>query len=277
MPIEKMPYFLYDESLALEYARGALRIFLPENGGYINLNLVRSNKPAINCDVWRTSTAFFCDGDGKDLFALTSKSAEWDMAILIKDRPDFIGGYAHGDERMTDARFYLDGEPIDITAFTEPKGFESIEVTVDSVGYDPKDGATEVLTHRKEYRITKDGIKLSQRVRWLGDYTVEKAFLAMMPPTKELTDRYFTDLEQEPREILCPLTLTGVKTLSLYSGKERFVYRISVSEHPPVEKVSIADNRTSAYNKVYFTACENEFVEGGTVWNSVTEYSVSLR
>ena len=69
----------------------------------------------------------------------------------------------------------------------------------------------------------------------------------------------------------CRVDITGAKAVRLSSSSEDYEYSVSVTEYPSLHsggEVKIADNKTSAYNKVYFTACENERVSKGDKWHS---------
>ena len=102
----------YDPSVDFEGARGGLRIFLPTVRGYVNFNLVHSVKEDRNCDMWRISKAYAFDDRLENEYELTPKGAEWDMAVKLDGRPDFVGGYAHGDELYTTLSVNVDGESV---------------------------------------------------------------------------------------------------------------------------------------------------------------------
>jgi len=91
-------YCQYDPSVDFESALGGLKFFIPTANGYINYNLVHSVNSDRNCDTWRLGKAFAFDHHFENEIALTPPGAEWDMALRLSGRTDFIGGYAHGDE-----------------------------------------------------------------------------------------------------------------------------------------------------------------------------------
>lgn len=268
-------YCKYDATPAPEGAVGRLRIYFPTEGGYIIFSLAHTVREDRNADIWRISQAYFAASPTGEEVPLTSPAAEWDMAILLKGRPDFIGGYAHGDELGGEPVLFLDGRRTDILSLCEPTAFGELGFRISSVGYDPENGRSEVLRHEKEYTVNSVGITLAQRGEWLGDYTVEKAFLAMLPPLKGLTDAYYTDKDDEILDIVSPITRVGVSSVTLFGRKSGFSFTMSIPEYRKGGELSVTDNRTSAYNKAYFSAARDEKVKKGDIWHSVTNYKIT--
>ncbi len=268
-------YCKYDPTPAPEGAVGRLRIYFPAEKGYIIFSLAHTVREDRNADIWRLSEVFYTEALLGEETPLTSTAAEWDMAILLAGRPDFIGGYAHGDELGGELTLFLDGRRTDILSLCEPTAFGELCISVSSVGYDPEDGMREVLLHEKEYTVNFDGITLSQRVEWLGDYTVEKAFLAMLPPLKALTDAYFTDKDDKILDISAPITRAGVSSVTLLGRESGFYFTMSIPEYRGEGELTVTDNRTSVYNKAYFRAARDERVQKGDIWHSVTNYKIT--
>ena len=167
--IGKGLYCRYDPTIDFESSLGGLRIFIPTAKGYINYNLVHSVRVDENCDMWRLGKAYAFDDNLDNSYELTPRGAEWDMALRLDRRADFIGGYAHGDERYTSLSLKLNGEEVEIESLKALTSFQSIVITVTSIGFDPDDSVTEVFRHWKEYLISGAGITLHHRIEWLGD------------------------------------------------------------------------------------------------------------
>ena len=87
---------IYDGNLTFDGSQGGLRILYPD--AFVEYTFVHSVVPEKNCDLWRMSVVNALDENGAFLHPLTKAHAEWEMAIRLRDRPDFIGGAAHGDE-----------------------------------------------------------------------------------------------------------------------------------------------------------------------------------
>ena len=61
--------------------------------------------------------------------------------------------------------------------FVEGDEISFIEITK---MYDPSNTSTQVATHRKFYTFTKDGLRLRQRIEWLGSYNLTYSYLFML-------------------------------------------------------------------------------------------------
>ena len=122
----KQAYCRYSDTLSFESAHGGVRLFLPTQIGYINYNIVHTVKESANADIWRLGQAFAVDDALQNDDAITPAGAEWDMAVRIEARDDFIGGYAHGDEVLTSGKgdIYPGGLVVGQIegVFTDPSG-----------------------------------------------------------------------------------------------------------------------------------------------------------
>ena len=270
----------YDPSVDFEGACGGLRIFLPTARGYVNFNLVHSVRKDRNCDMWRISKAYAFDDRLENEYELTPKGAEWDMAVKLDGRPDFVGGYAHGDELYTTLSANVDGESIEIEAIGDLTVFDELRITVTSNGFDPSDPTVQVLKHCKEYFITGEGITLNQRVEWLSDYFLGPCYLAMMPPLKTLTDLVYTDVDPTPKDALSSYGgVPGATEAVVYGAASGISFRMSVPKYPSFaggNKFLLTDNHGKAYNKMYFMVCNGAEVSKGDVWESTTTYRIEI-
>lgn len=264
----------YDNSYNVENSYGGLRIFVPTDIGYINYNIVHTRHSGINADVWRIGQAFAFDNDLKDNYAITSYGAEWDMAVRIQGRDDFIGGVAHGDEKSVSFSLTIDNDVVDITTITELQTFSEIKILVTSYGYDPSDHETQVLKHEKEYIVNSNGVTLSQKVEWLGEYTMSTSYLAMMPPLKSFSDMYYTNVDYTPTLITYGTTLNVTK--AVVYGKN-LTYTMSIPKYPSLtggDRFLLQDNGGLSYNKMYFVVCNGHTTSVGEIWESTTCYQI---
>ena len=122
----KRPYCIYDKEADFEYARGCFRVYLPTERGYVNFNIIHSVRENIFADTWRLGQAFGYDDRLENEYPLTPFGAEWDMAVLIDGRDDFIGGSNHGDEIFTSVKLVLDGAEKEIPSLTSLTPFSEI-------------------------------------------------------------------------------------------------------------------------------------------------------
>ncbi len=271
----------YSNECKFDHGVEALRLFLPTTGGYINHNIVHSVMEESKCDTWRLSVVYYCDGDFKCVRPLTRSGAEWEMALKIKGRPDFIGGYAHGDEVFERTVLKLDGEEKEITSLETLTEFGTLSLEVWSVGYDPNDSITEALLHYKKITVSERGVKVDQRVEWLNDYELGNSYMAMMPPFKEVTDSYYTNIAPEPKSIgnIVSISETGsFDTLCLF-GKSGFTFSMKVEKYlnDGNNTFLITDNRGVPYNKMYFYLQHGGAVNKGDVWETCTVYTIDQK
>lgn len=275
---EKRLYCQYDPSIDFEKSVGGLRIFIPTTNGYANYNLVHSVYEAKNCDVWRLSKAYAFDDNFENEIELTPKGAEWDMALRLSGRPDFIGGYAHGDEIFSSISANVDGKTVEIESLEALTPFDELTVRVESIGYDPNDSTTQALKHFKEYIINKDGITLNQRVEWLNDYTLGSSYMAMMPPLKSLTDSFYTNVDSEPKEASANYgSVRGATVAVVYGADTGISFSMSVPKYPSLvggDRFLLTDNSGKPYNKMYFVICNGAEVSKGDIWETTTKYVI---
>lgn len=277
----KKSYCKFDPAISFERGLGGLKIYIPTEVGYIIHTFIHSYGEASNCDMWRLSVVFACDDDFENEMPITKQGAEWEMAIMIKGRPDFIGGYAHGDEVFRSLSLQLDGEEKEITSLTEMTPFEEIKIIETSCGYDPLDSKTHVLDHRKEYTVNKDGIKLAQRVKWHTDADLGHCYFAMMPPIKCLTDVYYTDVDPTHTPFsLADLggnfIVANAKYACLYGKESHLHYHMRVENYDyyPRNIFSVSDNGGDSYNKMYFHFCSPDKVACDAVWEPITYWKI---
>lgn len=277
--IDKRAYCKYDPSIDFEGAVGGLRLFIPATRGYVNYNFVHSVHGGKNCDVWRLGKAYAFDDNFENEYELTPRGAEWDMALRLSGRPDFIGGYAHGDEIYSSLSVKLDGKTTDVKSFTELTPFDEIIIEEKSTGFDPDDSTTEALRHSKKYLVNDKGVTLRQRVEWLNDYTLGSSYMAMMPPLKSLTDSFYTNVDPSPKEAISNYgSVLGATEAVVYGSTSGISFSMSVPEYPSLvggNKFLMTDNRGGPYNKMYFVICNGASVSKGDVWETATKYVIT--
>lgn len=274
----KQSFCQYLPTLAFESSVGGLRLMLPARDGYIFYHIVHTVKEKANADTWRLGQAFAADDAFGNEYEITPAGAEWDMALRILGRDDFIGGYAHGDEIFTAVSMQLDGHEVEITSLTEPTAFREITIRVSSVGYDPADHMTEACRHKKEYVIDQNGITLHQTVKWLHDYKLSSCYMAMMPPKKTLTDSYETDVDPTPAPMpdhaFSVLHCTQAAVFGTALSKLRFEMSVPKYLSLTDSRFLVTDNGNGRYNKMYFVICNRADVSQGDVWETVTRYRI---
>lgn len=277
------------ERLFCQYSSGsaddsgieALKLYLPVKGGYVNYNIVHSFMMRTNCNMWRLSVVYFCNESLEPVRPLTRGGAEWEMALKIKGRPDFIGGYAHGDEVFQKIAVKVDEEEINLDELTEITPFKEVTFEVWSTGYDPLDSVTESLLHYKKIICDAKGVRVEQRVEWLDDYALENSFMAMLPPFKCETDFYFTDKAPEKIPIPEKLNINGKGNLNTLSmcGNTGFTFSMKAERYLSDENGEnlyfLSDNGGVPYNKMYFYLNHGGCAKKGETWETATEYAIT--
>jgi len=195
--------------LPFSYFKEQINLYIPTTVGYLKYLFVRNELDSKNANNWRLDKAFACD-ENKDNRFLVVNSGEYEMALKIDGRDDFIGGIAHGDEVLGSITFLVNGNEIaDITALTALTQFDELKIVETTDLYDPADGATlstrgqfsPVAQHGKEYTFTKDGLRLRQFVSWNVVETLNASYMTMLPMVRgndsvsqlQITDTFYAD------------------------------------------------------------------------------------
>lgn len=257
---------------------------------YINVD------PAQNYNIWRTMDVGVSRGSPPVLYRELTTRGEFDMALQIAGRDDFIGGSSHGDEVMVgDGLATLDGVPVDIVSAGEYRlQGKEFRLLTQSDLYDPANHSTLVGKHRKEWIISKTGgFRLRHRVEWLVPLQMDRSFMAMLPiyrkdpPTTgvQVTDRGFNSISGEVYDItddrsqtLLNVPTAGVKRLCVY-GNETGIWAMGEVRNTPELPGSSAWVSTDPnYNKMYFDFCGLSYnVAAGDVWECDVQLLVTYK
>jgi len=213
------------------------------------------------------------------------KSGEWEMAVKQSGAPDFIGGRAHGNEKMTSWSIEIDGkEPTDgVYAFNE------INIMCVSTMYSQID-QSEFGTHYKHY-IFNDKLTVKQNVIFNKVYSLQKSYLAMLP-----INRYVDSINTNPHitseaynyqnYAIQDISLDGHQAISINGNTGYVMYNKLVGQKPMVRmKVNYPNalpNNSSfisgdaLYNKVYFDYCgDNYTTKVNEKWEVITTYDIN--
>lgn len=274
------------EKLFCKYSREAtddagtevIKLFLPVNEEYVNYNIVHSVSPARQCDTWRLSVVYLCDETLCRIRPLTRAGAEWEMALKLQDRPDFVGGFAHGDEVCEKVELTVDGERRVLENISDMTAFDELAFEVWSRGFDPSTPKTEALSHYKKFIVTRDGVRVEQRVEWLGDFELGRSYMAMLPPLKSETESYFSAADKISKPICAKSDMSGCDRAVYLTGNTGVTFCMKVEKYISDTKGGIdffvSDNGGVPYNKVYFVLPHKGRARMGDVWNTVTHYSI---
>ena len=276
-------YALTTPDASIEWGTEVLYVYLPTGEGYIRHQVIHTVMAAIGADTWRLGCVCHVDDTLSSPRPITSAGAEWEMAVKLQDRCDFIGGRAHGDEKFSSLTVTVDGVEKEMASLSEKTPFDELCVTVASTGYDPNEPDRAVLLHHKRLIFSAEMLRVEQSVRFLTDEVPSCVYFGMMPPCKEYTDHFYTNINPEPREIpaVSGVFVQGkdadLKSVTLI-GKEGYLYRMTAEKYNEAENsFIISDNRGNPYNKLYFPFSADAPVHAGDEWSTVTLYEIQYK
>ena len=249
---------------------------------------------ANKADGWVLSKVVLCTKVGEEYVIdyPVVYDGEWELAIKLHGRPDYIGCRMHGSEITTYYKFYVDGKPY---AFGSGHDFTCNEFrTVQkSTMYDPNDEVTIVGYHYWHHIITPKDIKIEQRVEWIADCQVDRSYTGMLPIARgndditsvQVTDRAYDTITFEEYDV----STGGFDNYmhDVVSGRDMYYIYGSESgvnatmkctyKTAPIEKCGYIQNTINDYNKLYLAYCnDGASVSNGDVWEWVTEYTLNV-
>ena len=276
----------------LPEASGQIHIYMPQEEGYLQIcmNLVDSRET--NAYGWRLNMMYACDDGLRPRFPITSKG-EYEAAIRIVGRPDFMGMGAHGSEQMTDFHILVNGSEVALEDLTALADWERIRICRDSDFYDPLDEVTHVATHRVVYDFDLSGLTVTQEVRWLAEADCGYSYMMMFPVGRDyegmqITDTYSDDGDPGEYDVskagftgYPDLWLPGVGQMTLSSGKSGITAVMKRLESPELAGGGYRHCwNAPAYNKLYFTVCgggdQIQRAVPGDRWCTKHRYEVTI-
>lgn len=235
-----------------------------------------------------------------------TRTGEIEMAIQLQDRPDFIGGIAHGDEVMTSFSLSVDGKPVELSSFLNDwTQCKTVSFYQSSRLYDPSlsinlTSVTEdtpyVATHSKILNFYKDTLSIDQTIEWNDSFQIFRAYMPMITPKKYevinglssvITDGFFTplssyDLPHDWESHTIPsYNINNINKCVVY-GKEKQIFMIAdctqyINDAKISTMLTIQDNGGNNYNKCYFNLKGDpraNTVNVGDVWTSHSVMSI---
>ena len=178
--MKKTPYVLYEDIPGSCDSREQLSIHIPSGNGFTCYSFGHVVNGKINADSWRIIESCSRREDGHRQLTLTD-GGEWEMAIRLEGRPDFMGGSNHGNEVAEEIVFSIDGESFRPSDITGRKPFSELCIYEKTSLFDPSFPSARVAVHEKNYVFTDRGLALTQTVDWLTACDVTCAYMAMLP------------------------------------------------------------------------------------------------
>ena len=283
----RKPFFINSKD---EKGNWQYEIYIPtsDNENYIRIPFCHVIDTSINADSWRLYTAFLNDGS-KDLYRIVN-NGEWEMALQIKGRPDFIGGSQHGDEVVQYMNSFVDGV-ITETPYSykgEHNYFNELTFIEKTDLFDPSDNVTKVAEHIKKYTFSKAGVNIKQKIEWLGSYELTYSYLAMLPiergnSEKQITDRWYDNKTYKVYDVSLP-NFRGYPIEMKHGCSAQFICGSTsninasvevVYQKPFIENCISFLSDSEYFNKIYFDFCgESYTVNSGDIWESDVNYKL---
>ena len=268
-----------------------ITLFLPQPKGMLEIQMNLVNNDSTNAYGWRLNMMYACDDELNRLFPVT-QSGEYEMAINIKGRPDFIGMGAHGSERMTSFGIFIDGEETKLEDIANLTEWKTVRIIRESDMYDPLDETTVVGKHFVEYLFDESGLTVNQSVEWITDASCASSYMMMFPVRRkyndiQITDTYYDNFDSNEYDVseagfkTYPSNWTsGATKMTVYSKKSGVSASMEWldSTELPGGGFKMCSNSES-YNKLYFTICgKNKYGEAktGDIWKTSTRYEVVI-
>lgn len=260
-----------------------------QSGKFIRLKFMHFVNASMNADGWIQRTVDLVDQDKTTVIMPIVIDGEWEMALMLKNRPDFIGCMNHGSEITTLINFYFDGFKRNIVEGVNLLCKE-IKVNEKSALYDPNDETTIVGYHYKTYIITIDGIEIRQRVEWITNQELSFCYTCMLPACRgndykseiQVTDKVYD--EKTFTEYDCgTTTIDGYMSGISYKGNIANLYGSTSGVSLKAECYIKDEPSTFAsflsnsiyYNKYYFVHNgDGSSVSSGDVWEWVSKYAI---
>lgn len=277
--------------LPLESTGDSVTLLLPTDraGTSIRCTLVHISDTALHADCWRLGAADAV-ADGEVLFPLVS-DGEWEMALMLQGRPDFIGGKQHGSEMMTRAAFTVNG--VRWVPGEDAESCRELGLRETTTLYDPADETLPVGIHERVYTISAEGIRIAQRVRWLVDAVCDYSYVCMLPILRGhdavtphlITGECWDDRDFTVYDISSPgfsgrphLKAHGMTRYFLRSRETGVEAEVTCRiTNEPESSVSFVQNTADLYNKVYFSYCGPGYaVTAGDEWAWEQHYRLNI-
>ena len=259
-----------------------LYLYTPCEKGFVRWNFAHYVNIEKNADTWILHPLYAVAQDLTECFPLTAPG-EFECAIRIKGAPDFMGGSTHGSERDTAFGLFVDGQERALWELAIRKKAEGLRVVVESNLYDPSDETTVVALHTREYLFTKENLVIHQSVVWQKSVEIGRAYLAMFPVTKAVSDYISLD-SGEPHAfadgfVKAKLAESAVAWSDAAGFRAEFRvtrWDIEGRDLTDVKSFLTTDNGREDYNKMYFVAAGSGKVSEGDKWQTTTEYKIRL-
>lgn len=261
--------------------------------GYLEYSFIKVDDADINALGWRLRNLYLTKTN-KTQVEMLCTTGEWEMALQIAGRSDFIGLGNHGDEIQTSFKLFIDGaEVLETDTFTD-KEWSKAQLVTTLAMYDPNDHTTIVGYHTRIDTVdaVSRKVTIQNKVEFVQNLSLSFSYLFMCPIMRTYNGKQITDTFIDDKDyVLTDCSTTTFNPTSENNGVGRYkegvteydfwgadykingyakiIRRILPSGVAPISYVSSAD----AYNKIYLSACGySTSVASGDIWIMETEF-----
>ncbi len=269
-----------------------INIYVPTVVGYLRYDFIHCVNESTNADNWRIGKLYSVDDNLNVRFPIT-QNGEWEMAITLKGRPDFMGGIAHGDEVVNTLAVFVDGKKTALESLAELTAFSELRIVEQTELFDPNDSVIHVADHGKEYLFTADDLHLRQTIKWLLDEELSASYMLMFPVYRgndtasalQVTDRFYGNDDYTEYDVSVGGESSNggygwrknVTKATIYSEKSGFSGTVEMLEQPslPGGDLFMVQKTINSYNKLYWSIAgvnDTAEVKRGDRWFVHTRY-----
>jgi hypothetical protein len=265
---------IYNSSASFQSTE-SVDVYVPQKVGFCHYSFGHCVDVGKNCDCWRVVIAYAVDEHLVKRYDLTHQG-EWECALKLQGRPDFAGGYTHGDEVIVGSpSFFIDGKQVSLSDISSITECEEFRVVTKTSMYDPNDGTTLIAYHGCEHLFSKNGLRLRQDILWQGNFSLRECYLAMNLVKKAVSTTYYTDADFDVNTIPNPLNIEidNARFVAMIDDTNGVFNEFYIGKnYPEIDsdsgKLLLTDNGGNNYNKGYYIVCKNATSTSDELWKS---------
>jgi hypothetical protein len=247
--------------------------------GYKIAHILDTN---IRADLWRIYGADLFEYREGGMYAknktvITSQESE--CTFSQRGKTDFTGGY-HGDEKLTDVKFFVNGIPLDsttlVSAFELLPAKEFYFIQKSNMLETDNDIETVIALHDKKTAIKDSGYYTFNRIEFQESITVQTAYISGITcVSKDQAETVFSEnfnYVQMVQDEVEKINEVGARELNYYSNANKLGCVVTSRFLKPAaydteSKLIVWDS--SFYSK-YYRRLSEKIVSVGEVWEGET-------
>jgi hypothetical protein len=285
---------LDDDNIAVVANSSQIRFFIKgdhsESNTYLEYCLKHDLIPAEHADIWGLYQVYEVQKQGPfgfkrmyDGYPIVSKGV-WEIAIKESGAADFVGG-RHGDHVLDNVKLFADGVEIELLNESRFECKNLLFVQRATLYHD--DSQTPMADHLIEYDISRNGIELTQELKFVESTHLSRGFMSMFPIRRRLngetgvliTDSGKRDDVGSVEDISdpgFPVRYThNTKTASIWGDESGIKAIVEIFESPGLPNANFHFSPKVTYNKLYYDISRNYLTDPGEEWMVKSRYKIS--